>query len=206
MGREAAALSTGKRPFSVVSSGLAGRGSAAFEIDVNQVCEVVAPLPKQVRERWAESRTEEAQRDAASLEDITARLESARRRREVRMPWHLRTPPGLGNALGDCPGGLDHGSLLVSGWGDFGSSVRVNCSGVLRGVVVEEGLMVLLVLFCAQEFQRWVMLKQARSSPRKPNQEELRAVKAKKLEVGEGGFRKRVSKGAGKQDQGRGST
>lgn len=34
------------------------------------------------------------------------------------------------------------------------------------------------------------MLKQARSSPRKPNQEELRAVKAKKLQVG---FGKRVS-------------
>ncbi|GMH40735.1 hypothetical protein BSKO_08639 [Bryopsis sp. KO-2023] len=109
MGRESTFAS--RRPYRGAAS--PKKGAAVFEIDVNEVCEV-APLPKQVRERWnGWESTRESERDV-SLEEITARLERARQKRE--------------------------------------------------------------------DFQRWVMRKQVRSSHTRPSQEELRAVRAKKLE------------------------
>lgn len=88
-----------KRCFRAVATGrsrsdvLSKRSPAAFEIDVTQVCEVVVPLPKQVRERWSDWGTGRGDDQRySSLEGITARLEKARKKREVSLlacPWAL---------------------------------------------------------------------------------------------------------------------
>lgn len=67
-----------------VGKGYKRRGAAAIEIDVNEVCEV-APLPKQVREKWRQEyeNAKTSEKYPHNLEDLLARLDRAEKKRSV---------------------------------------------------------------------------------------------------------------------------